>query len=242
MTQGIPNIFKIPDLRKKILFTLAMVAVYRLGVHVPVPGIDPGALRNLLDTMRGTIFNLYDVFVGGALSKASVFGLGIMPYISASIIFQLLGSVFPVLEKLQRDEEGRKKVNQYTRYATVGLAVVQSAAFAVYLESVSRGESANFQIVAQAGMGFRLMTILTLTAGTIFVMWLGEQITDRGIGNGISFLILVGCLDSTPQDLARTFEQAKMNSWLWLLMIVGIVFAVYAGVVAMTMATRKIPV
>lgn len=240
MIQSVPNIFKIPDLRKKILFTLAMVAVYRLGVHVPVPGIDPAGLRALLETMQGTIFNLYDVFVGGALSRASVFGLGIMPYISASIIFQLLGSVFPVLEKLQRDEEGRKKINQYTRYATVGLATIQGAAFAVYLESISRGGT--YQIVSTPGMGFRLLTILTLTAGTIFVMWLGEQITDRGIGNGISFLILVGCVDSTPQDLARTFEQAKMNSWLWLVMIALVVFGVYAGVVAMTMAVRKIPV
>lgn len=240
MTQGIPNIFKIPDLRKKILFTLAMVVVYRLGGHVPVPGISAPALGALLASMRGTVFGLYDVFVGGALSRASVFGLGIMPYISASIIFQLLGSVFPMLEKLQRDEEGRKKINQYTRYATVGLAVIQSAAFALYLEAQQPTDLG--PIIPAPGLAFRLMTILTLTAGTIFVMWLGEQITDRGIGNGISFLILIGCLDQTPQDLGNAFNQARMRSWLWLLVIAAVVFLVYAGVVMMTMATRKIPV
>jgi len=239
---NVPNIFKIPDLRKKILFTLAMVIVYRLGSHVPVPGINAQALGALLGQLRGTVFGLYDIFVGGALSRASVFSLGIMPYISASIIFQLLGSVFPYLEKLQRDEEGRKKVNQYTRYATVGLAIVQASTISIYLESQAVTQFGS--IVLNPGMFFRLMTIFTLTAGTIFVMWLGEQITDRGIGNGISFLILIGCLDSTPGDIGRTFSMVRAGetSWLSLVIIALMIFGVYAGVVLLTMAVRKIPV
>ncbi|MCL6466173.1 MAG: preprotein translocase subunit SecY [candidate division WOR-3 bacterium] len=240
MTGSVPSIFKIPDLRKKILFTLAMVVVYRLGTHIPVPGINAQALGWTLRQLQGTIFGLYDIFVGGALSRASVFALGVMPYISASIVFQLLGSVFPFLEKLQRDEEGRKKINQYTRYATVLLAVIQAASISVYLESQPPTQFGS--IVLQPGLFFRLMTIFTLTAGTIFVMWLGEQITDRGIGNGISFIILIGCLDSTPQDLARTFQQARISSWFWLLIVAAMVFVVYAAVVLMTMAVRKIPV
>jgi len=240
LTGSIPNVFKIPDLRRKIIFTLAMVVVYRLGSHIPVPGINAQALGWLLGEMRGTVFGLYDIFVGGALSRASVFALGIMPYISASIVFQLLGSVFPFLERLQRDEEGRKKINQYTRYATVALAVVQSTSIAVYLEMQQPTQFGS--IVLNPGLFFRIMTIFTLTAGTIFVMWLGEQITDRGIGNGISFLILIGCLDSTPTDLARTFQQARIGSWLWVLVVAALVFVVYAGVVMMTMAVRKIPV
>lgn len=240
MTGSIPNVFKIPDLRRKIIFTLAMVVVYRLGSHIPVPGINAQALGWLLGEMRGTVFGLYDIFVGGALSRASVFALGIMPYISASIVFQLLGSVFPFLERLQRDEEGRKKINQYTRYATVALAIVQSTSIAVYLEMQQPTQFGT--IVVNPGFFFRLMTIFTLTAGTIFVMWLGEQITDRGIGNGISFLILIGCLDSTPADLARTFQQARIGSWFWMVLVAALVFVVYAGVVMMTMAIRKIPV
>ncbi len=242
MTASIPNIFKIPDLRRKILFTLAMVVVYRLGGHVPVPGINAQALGYILGQMRGTVFGLYDIFVGGALSRASLFALGIMPYISASIVFQLLGSVFPFLEKLQRDEEGRKKINQYTRYATVALAVIQSASIAIYLENQPATQFG--PIVSNPGFFFRLLAIVTLTAGTIFAMWLGEQITDRGIGNGISFLIFVGCLDSTPQDIGRTFAMVRAGevSWLALVMIALIVFAVYALNVMTTMAVRKIPV
>ncbi|MEO0082523.1 MAG: preprotein translocase subunit SecY [candidate division WOR-3 bacterium] len=242
MIGSVPNIFKIPDLRKKILFTLAMVVVYRLGSHIPTPGINAQALAYLLGQLRGTVFGLYDIFVGGALSRASVFALGVMPYISASIIFQLMGSVFPYLEKLQRDEEGRKKINQYTRYATVALAVIQSVSIAVYLESQAPTQYG--PIVLNPGLFFRLMTIFTLTAGTIFVMWLGEQITDRGIGNGISFLILVGCLDSTPSDIGRTFAMVRAGeiSWLALVVIAALIFAIYAAVVLLTMAVRKIPV
>ncbi len=242
MIQNVPNIFKIPDLRKRILITLALVVVYRLGAHIPTPGINATALGLLLQQLRGTVFGLYDIFVGGALSRASVFALGIMPYISASIMFQLLGSVFPALEKLQKDEEGRKKLNQYTRYATVLLAIIQSFGIASYLEA--QPPTAAGPIVLFPGFFFRFLTAFTLTAGTIFVMWLGEQITDKGIGNGISFIIFVGCIDSTPQDLARTLGmvQAGELSWFSLLIIAGIIFGIYAGVVLMTQAMRKIPV
>ena len=242
MTGSIPNIFKIPDLRRKIVFTLAMVVVYRLGTHVPVPGINAAAVGYMLGNLRGTVFGLYDVFAGGALSRASVFALGIMPYISASIVFQLLGSVFPMLEKLQRDEEGRKKINQYTRYATVALAIIQSASIAIYLESQPATQLG--AIVANPGFYFRMMAIITLTAGTVLAMWIGEQITDRGIGNGISFLILVGCLDNGPGDIGRTINMVRAGeiSWLVLLVLAVIIFAVYASVVQLTMAIRKIPV
>ena len=242
MIKSVPNIFKIPDLRKKILFTFAMVAVYRLGCHVPTPGINAKALGLLLGQLRGTIFGLYDIFVGGALSRASIFALGIMPYISASIIFQLMGSVFPFLEKLQRDEEGRKKINQYTRYLTVGLAVFQAGTIAIYLES--QPATAAGPIVLFGGMFFRLLTIFTLTAGTIFVMWLGEQITDKGIGNGISFIIFVGCLDDWPRYFAQTLSMVRVGeiSWVTILVLAAIVFGVFAGVVLFTQAARKIPV
>jgi preprotein translocase subunit SecY len=242
LTGSVTSIFKIPDLRRKIIFTLAMVVVYRLGGHIPTPGINAHALSYMLGQMRGTVFGLYDIFVGGALSRASVFALGIMPYISASIVFQLLGSVFPYLERLQREEEGRKKVNQYTRYATVALAIIQSSTIAIYLENQPATQFG--PIVMQSGMFFRIMTIVTLTAGTLLAMWIGEQITDRGIGNGISFLIFVGCLDSTPQDIGRTISMVRAGeiSWLALVVMAAVIFAVYAGVVLLTMAVLKIPV
>jgi preprotein translocase subunit SecY len=242
LTGSVGSIFKIPDLRRKIIFTLAMVVVYRLGTHIPTPGINAHALGYLLGQMRGTVFGLYDIFVGGALSRASVFALGIMPYISASIVFQLLGSVFPYLERLQREEEGRKKVNQYTRYATVALAIIQSSTIAIYLESQPATQFG--PIVMQSGFFFRMLTIITLTSGTMLAMWIGEQITDRGIGNGISFLIFVGCLDNTPQDIGRTISMVRAGeiSWLALVMLAAVIFAVYAGVVLLTMAVLKIPV
>jgi len=242
MLANVPNIFKIPDLRKKILITLVLVAVYRLGTHIPTPGINGPALGLLLSQMRGTVFGLYDIFVGGALSRASIFALGIMPYISASIIIQLLGSVFPYLEKLQRDEEGRKKINQYTRYGTVALAMIQATSIAVYLEA--QPPTAMGPIVSASGIFFRMLTIITMTAGTIFVMWLGEQITDKGIGNGISFIIFIGCIDSMPQDFGRTIQMMRAGeiSWFALFLIIAIIFGVYAGVVLITQAMRKIAV
>lgn len=246
MISSAQNIFKIPDLRKKIIFTFLMVVVYRLGTHIPTPGINAQALGALLAQMRGTVFGLYDIFVGGALSRAAVLGLGVMPYISASIVFQLLGSVFPTIEKLQREEEGRKKINQYTRYATVGLAMINALGIAIFLESQApvRVGDTLMPIIAHGGMFFRLVTILTLTAGTIFAMWLGELITEKGIGNGISFIIFIGCLDDWPRNIGRTISAVRAGSlsFLAVILIIFIIFAVFAAVVLLTQAMRKIPV
>jgi preprotein translocase subunit SecY len=249
MTGSVPNIFKIPDLRNKILFTLGMVVVYRLGTHIPVPGINAQALGALLNSpqFKGSAFGLYDIFVGGALGRAAIFSLGIMPYISASIIFQLMGSVFPALEKLQREEQGRKKINQYTRYLTVGLAVLQAASIAVYLET-QRGSAltGGLDIVSNPGFMFRMIAVLTLTAGTILVMWLSERITDKGIGNGASFIIFIGCLDDTPRAIFQTFRMLSSRSEVFtpltVILVLAIIVGVYAGVVLITQAVRKIPV
>jgi preprotein translocase subunit SecY len=182
------NIFKVPDLKKKLLFTLFAVAVYRLGAHLPLPGINAQALGMLMQQLKqqGSIFGMYDIFVGGALSRAAVLFLGVMPYISASIIFQLIGSVFPQLEKMQRDQAGRRKITQYTRYLTVGLAAFQAISIAIFLESQKFSSGAGtLAIVYEPGWTFRITAMLTLTAGAIFAMWIGEQITEKGIGNGI---------------------------------------------------------
>jgi preprotein translocase subunit SecY len=242
MIRGAGNIFKIPDLRRKIIFTIAMMAVYRLGCHIPTPGINAAALGYLLTQLRGTVFGLYDIFVGGALSRASIFALGIMPYISASIIFQLLGSVFPTLARLQRDEEGRKRINQYTRYATVGLAMVQAIGISLFLEG--QAPTPVGPIVPVGGFGFRFLAVLTMTTGTIFVMWLGELITEKGIGNGISFIIFVGCLDTIPRDIAQTVQSIRAGtiSGFAIIPILLIVFGIFAAVVLMTQAMRRIPV
>jgi preprotein translocase subunit SecY len=242
MVKSVPNIFKIPDLRKRILFTLAMVVIYRLGTHIPTPGLNPAALKLFLESVKGTFFGLYDIFVGGALSRASIFALGILPYISASIIFQLLGAVFPKIEKLQRDEEGRKKINQWTRYLTVLLAIIQGTSISVYLENQPITPAG--PIVILPGILFRLVTILTLTAGTIFVMWISELITDRGLGNGASFIIFVGCLDDTPRAIAQTYQLVRVGeiSFFSLILLGLVIFGVYAGVVLITQAARKIPV
>ena len=242
MVKSVPNIFKIPDLRKRILFTLAMVIIYRLGTHIPTPGLNPGALKLFLESVKGTFFGLYDIFVGGALSRASIFALGIMPYISASIIFQLLGAVFPKIEKLQRDEEGRKKINQWTRYLTVLLAIIQGTSISIYLEN--QPITAAGPIIILPGVLFRFVTILTLTAGTILVMWISELITDRGLGNGASFIIFVGCLDDTPRAIVQTYQLVRVGeiSFFSLILLGLVIFGVYAGVVLITQAARKIPV
>jgi preprotein translocase subunit SecY len=247
MMQGVGNIFKIPDLRKKILFTLLMVVVYRLGTHIPTPGLNPQAVGVLLGQMRGTVFGLYDLFVGGALARASVFALGVMPYISASIMFQILGSVFPKLQKLQQDEEGRRKVNQYTRYFTVLLAFLYAVGIAVFLEGqppVALPDGRVVPLVSQTGFILRLLTIFTLTTGTIFLMWIGELITEKGIGNGISFLIFIGCLDRIPTDLGRTIQQVATGelSWFVLVVLAAVIVFTFGAMVLMTQAVRKIPV
>jgi len=236
MMQGVGNIFKIPDLRKKILFTLLMIIIYRLGTHIPTPGIDPRAIGALFEKMQGTAFMIYDFFVGGALSRGSVFALGVMPYISASIMFQILGAVFPRIQKLQQDEEGRRKVNQYTRYLTVLLATLNALGISVYLQGL--GMTVHTSVLS--GFMLRGLTIFTLTTGTIFLMWIGELITEKGIGNGISLLIFIGALDRIPRDILSTV-QARVSWFVWLVLI-GIILFTFTVMVLMTQAVRKIPV
>ncbi len=238
MANPIPNLFRVPELKEKILFTLMVLLIYRTGAHITAPGVDVGALREQFGQLQGTLFGVYDMFVGGALSRATVLSLGIMPYISASIMFQLLAAVFPTIEKLQKDEEGRKKLTQWTRYATVGLALVQAWGYAVFLQNPS------FGAVQNPGFLFLASTALVLTAGAIFVMWLGEQITERGIGNGASLLIFFSIIEGFPGAIARTLEALTTGviSIVQLVLLVAVMIAVVAGVVAMTMAARKIPV
>jgi preprotein translocase subunit SecY len=234
--------FQIPELRRRILFTLGLLVVYRLGGHILLPGIDPTALSAFMQNTQGTLVGLYDVFVGGNLSKATIFALGIMPYISASIVFQLLGAVIPYFEKLQKEgEEGRKKITQYTRYATVPLSFFQALGVATFLE---RMRSAGGAVVPHPSFGWVLLACVTLTTGTIFIMWLGEQITERGIGNGISLIIFIGIVARFPNDIINTIRSAvagQMNPFK-LLALALVMVAVIAVVVAMTQATRKIPV
>ncbi|MCI0437319.1 MAG: preprotein translocase subunit SecY, partial [Gemmatimonadetes bacterium] len=180
MTNPLASLFRVPELKQKLLFTLGILLVYRTGAHITVPGVDYGALQAAFAQFQGTLFGIYDMFVGGALSRATIFALGIMPYISASIMFQLLAAVFPAIEKMQKEgDEGRKRLTQWTRYATVGLAALQGYGYAIFLQSLNQG-----QAITQSGLMFTITTTMLLTMGAIFVMWLGEQITERGIGNG----------------------------------------------------------
>ena len=233
------SMFRIPELKRRLLFTGMILLIYRLGGHFPIPGIDRVALANLFNQNSGSLMGLYDMFSGGNLSQATIFALGIMPYISASIIFQLLQAVVPYFEKLAKEgEAGRKKITQYTRYATVGLALVQSFGMAAGLEKASTG------IVMDPGLGFKLMTALTLTAGTVFVMWLGEQITERGIGNGISLIIFIGIVARYPTDILNTGRMIVSGDMhIVKAILIGLfMLGVIAGIIAITQGQRKIPV
>jgi len=243
MANPIPNLFKVPELKEKILFTLMVLLIYRFGAHITVPGVDFNALEVAFANLQNTLFGVYDLFVGGALSRATVLALGIMPYISASIMFQLLAAVFPTLEKMQKEgEDGRKKLTQWTRYATVVLALVQSWGYGIFLQSLNQG--AQVPIVRDPGFMFLLTTALILTIGALFVMWLGEQITERGIGNGMSLLIFFSIIQGFPGAITTTWQQVSAGavSWLSIVILLVVMVAVIAGVVAMTMAARKIPV
>jgi preprotein translocase subunit SecY len=238
----IQDIFRIPELKRRILFTVGLLVVYRLGGHVPTPGVNSEALVAAFAQSSNTLFGLYDLFVGGSFAKATVFALGIMPYISVSIIFQLLGAVIPYFEKLQKEgEEGRKKITQYTRLCTVVLAAAQSLAFARFLESLG---AQGVPVVPNPGLGFQLMTMITQTTGTILIMWLGEQITERGIGNGISLIIFIGIVARFPADLINTFRALRVGTLSPVIagLLAVLFFLVIAAVVAMTQAQRKIPV
>jgi preprotein translocase subunit SecY len=238
---GVQNIGRVPELQRRILFTLAMLAVYRIGAYVVTPGINPQVIKEFFSSMQGTVFGLFNLFSGGALEQLSIFSLGIMPYISASIIFQLLTVVVPQLEALQKEgEEGRRRITQYQRYGTVGLALFQSFLISTALEQGQFGEGA----VLEPGWSFRLMVMLTLTTGTIFLMWLGEQITERGIGNGISLLIFAGIVVTIPSAIGQLIELVNLEqiSLLGVLMLLAICIGVIAFVVLFERAQRRIPI
>jgi len=235
------NIARVPELQKRILFTFGMLAVYRLGCAIPTPGVDRAAVRSFFEDQGGGIFGLFNLFSGGALEGLSIFALGIMPYISASIILQLLTVVVPRLEELKKEgEEGRRVITRYTRYGTVGLALVQGLLMATALEQGAFGPGT----VAEPGWEFRLMAVVTLTSGTCFIMWLGEQITERGIGNGISLVIFAGIIVRLPSaimnlgDLVRTEQMSPIGAVL----LIAFVMAVIGGVVYVERAQRRIPI
>lgn len=243
MIEGFQNAFRIPELKKRILFTLALLAVYRVGAHIPTPGIDSQALAAFFQQTQGTLLGFFDMFSGGALSRLTIFALGIMPYISASIILELLTVVVPYLEKLKKEgEQGRKKITQYARYSTIVLSAVQGLGISLGLENMQSPTGA--LVVPDPGWSFRLLTVLTLTAGTAFIMWLGEQITERGIGNGISLIIFAGIVARLPSAIVNTFRLMETGELNLLLMIflLGLMLAVVAAIVFMEAGHRKIPI
>jgi preprotein translocase subunit SecY len=243
MIGGFQNIGKIPELKRRIIFTLLMLAVYRVGCAIPTPGIDGTALAAFFSARQGSLFGLFDMFSGGALSKMSVMALGIMPYISASIILQLLTVVIPYLEKLKKEgEQGRKKITQYTRYGTVILSIIQGFGIAVGLENMS--SPGGGMIVPVGGWGFRLLTVITLTAGTAFLMWLGEQITERGIGNGISLIIFAGIVARLPLAVGNTFRLIGTGEVtpFFMALILALIVVVVGVIVFVERGQRRIPV
>ena len=245
MASSIKNISSVPELSKRLLFSLAMLAVYRLGIFVSVPGVDRSIMEQYMRSARTGFAGLFDLFSGGAMSQLSIFALGIMPYISASIILQLMAVVIPSLERLQKEgEQGRRKINQYTRYGTVLLSLFQGFAIASWLESLSAGAAKG--MVLEGGIGFKLLAVLALTTGTSFLMWLGEQITERGIGNGISLIIFAGIVASLPDALVQTFKLSTFEGGKLepiTLVIIGVVIMLVIGVIVFfERGQRRIPV
>lgn len=245
LTETFTNIFKIQELRERLVFTAALLIVVRIGSHVTLPGVDAVLLADTIRrTSEGTLFGLYDLFVGGAFSNAAVFALGIMPYISSSIVIQLLGAVVPYFQKLQKEgEDGRKKLTQYTRYGTVLIAALQASGVVVKLVNTTTPEGPIVPVAVQ-GFGFALSTVIVLTAGTIFMMWLGEQITERGIGNGISLIIFIGIIARFPHAILDEFQlvQSGARNLIIELVIFVLMGFIVAGVVLVTQGTRRIPV
>ena len=237
---SVANMFRIPDLRNRVLFTLGLLAVYRLGGHIPTPGVDTNQLQKFFEQNQGSIFGFVDLFSGGMLRRLTIFALGIMPYITASIILQLLTVVVPTLEKLQKEGElGRRKITQWTRYLTVILAVIQSFGIAAALQGSGGG------LVLNPGIGFILMTILSLTTGTAFIMWLGEQITERGIGNGMSLIIFTGIVVGLPNAIKEIYNNVVLtHQWtaFHLIIIIAVMIAVVAFIVLVERGERRIPV
>jgi preprotein translocase subunit SecY len=243
LLSGFRNITKIPELQKRILYTFLLLAVYRIGAHVPTPGIDTAALAAFFEQARGSLLGLFDMFAGGALSRLSVFALGIMPYISASIILQLLTVVIPHLEKLSKEgDAGRRKITQYTRYGTVLLSLIQGFGIAVGLENMA-GPS-GVSIVIHPGWAFRLMTVITLTAGTSFIMWLGESITEKGVGNGISLIIFAGIIARGPEAVINTFRLISTGEMgIFFVILLAVLMVTIVGVIVFVESgQRRIPV
>lgn len=243
ITESFRNIFAIPDLRKRIVFTFALLAVYRVGCNIPTPGVNPQALIEIIEQVRNTMFGFFNAFTGGSLERAAVFALGIMPYITSSIILQLLTVVWPYLEKLSKEGElGRRKITQYTRYGTLAVSLIQSTAIAFSIENITT--PGGLALVDSPGWAFRLMTILTLTTGCAFVMWLGEQISERGIGNGISLIIFAGIVIGLPSAIGSTFNKVQTGSLHAALIVVLTVFMAFvtAFIVYMEKSQRRIPV
>src|SRR5512139_585159 len=244
MVESLKNIFAVPELRKRVLFTLGLLAVYRIGNHIPTPGVNPEALALLAEQTKNTMFGLYDMFSGGNLSRVTIFALGIMPYISASIILQLLTVVWPYLERLSKEGElGRRKITQYTRYGTILLSVVQALSIAIFLERQTN-IAGGLPLVYDPGWGFRLLTVLTLTTGSVFVMWLGEQITERGVGNGMSLIIYSGIVVGLPRAVMTTLDQLKTGEigLLRLALLLLVMVTVVACIVYVERAHRRVTV
>ena len=243
MIASIQNIFNIPELRRRIFFTLGMLAVYRVGCHIPTPGIDSQVLAQFFAGTEGTLLGLVSAFTGGALERMTIFALGIMPYISASIILQLLTVVFEPVQRLSKDgEQGRKTITRWTRYGTVVLSVVQGAGIAIGLQTM-RGPAGE-PVVTHPGIAFILLTIITLTAGTAFIMWIGEQITERGIGNGISLIIFAGIVANMPSAIVNSLRLVKTGAMgpMVLLLIVAAMVVVVWAIIFMERAQRRIPI
>src|SRR5712675_802846 len=240
--EAVTNVFRVPDLRKRLLFALALLAVYRLGGHIPTPGIDTNKLEDFFRQNQGTLFGFLDLFSGRMFRRLTIFALGIMPYITASIILQLLTVVVPTLEKLQKEGElGRRKLTQWTRYLTVILAIMQSFGIALTLEKSEGG------FVLNPGIGFMLMTMLSLTTGTAFIMWLGEQITERGIGNGMSLIIFTGIVVNLPNAIYELVTKVQTGDWnalqvIILALLLVFMIAVVAFIVLVEGGQRRIPV
>ena len=243
MLNSIRNIFSIPDLRKRVIFTLLLLAVYRIGAQIPNPGISGAALAEFWEQQKGTIFGFIDLFSGGNMSRMTIFALGIMPYISSSIILQLLQVVWPYLEKLSKEGEmGRKKITQYTRYGTILICFIQAYGISLFLQSIKSPGGAS--IVPNPGLGFQFMTVLTLTTGTVFIMWLGEQISERGIGNGISLIIFAGIVVELPQGAQGLITKLRMGDMdpLRIIFLLALLVAAFAFIVFVERGQRRIPV
>lgn len=246
MLETFANIFKIPELRKKVFFTFAMIFIYRVGGHIPTPGIDPKVLAEFFQQSQNNLFGLFDMFVGGSFHRATIFAMGIMPYISASIIIQLFGSVFPYFHKLQKEgAEGKKKLTQLTRYGTVILSAVQAVGISAFLQSITSPTTGMHAVLpALYGIKFTIITTISLVTGTIFIMWLGEQITNKGVGNGMSLIITIGIVAQMPDYVVAEFQQLQSGTrHIFVeLIVIAIIIALTAFIVLMYQATRRIPI